>query len=230
MLLTIWHYLFYSFLSIFIFFFSGLGLTILLSPQNLRKYILFLSPTVGFCYSTLIGWYCYNLDLRGTDSYAPIILIPPVFFLALAILKYRKQTPESDKILNRKLVAPLLVGIIAFLVLSVPFFKHTDGLTTISIGNNDIADTGLQARFLKEFAYSDTTGYLGQITDPKEQTNYLKTGIGSARENRFGSPFSVALLSSLFSMEEYQFASLSIHIFFLLSVVHQTFQWVNSKV
>ncbi|MFH1771964.1 MAG: hypothetical protein ABH872_04035 [Candidatus Omnitrophota bacterium] len=209
MLSILSQYLFYSFFIILILFFSGIGLTLFFIPQNLKKYTLLISPITGFCYATLTGWYCYNLKFSGTDVYALFILIPPVFFLAAAFLKQRKHPDKSENILNKNIILPLIISGIIFLALSMPLFKHTNGLNSISIGNNDIVDHTAKSRFLKEFSPDEATGFLGQ-------TNFIQKDIES---NRFGSPFAIAFLSSLSSLQAYQLGNITTLIFYLLSII-----------
>lgn len=168
-----------------------------------------MSPLAGYCYLTLLGWYCYSLDLGGTDVYALILLFPPLIFLYLAHKKHRKQPTISGRLFDRELIAPLIIGVMSFLVLSVPLLTEINGLTSISPGNNDIADSASTSTYLKEFASSDNIGFLGQSTIFK----YL------ADQLIFGGSLSTAFASSLFSLETYQLQSMSIHIFFLFSVL-----------
>jgi hypothetical protein len=177
-------------------------------PKDLKKYAVFMSPMVGYCYLTLAGWYCYEFELGGTDVYWPIIVLPPVVFLCLAFFIYRGRVKEGAKLIYGELAAPLLVGFIGFLIISIPLFTSVDGLTSISAGNNDIAHSAGISRYLKEFARSDTVGFLGQIDVFKK----------SAEKDYFGGSLSTAFASSMLSLEPYQLQSMSLHIFFLFSI------------
>ena len=226
--------LFYTGLSCLIFFFSGLGLTMLFCPKGLRRYTLFLSPIVGYCYVVLAGWHMstfgmeavYNnkgqitavrsvsaLNFHGTDSYAWLILLPPVVFLITAVYKYRGKLRESAGVTERGLVAPLIMGVLALVLLSVPLFRHGDGLSPISFGNLDIVDNTLKARFLKEFSFSDTEGYLSHL---EEGYNFQKH---YAMTNRFGTPFAAAFLSSIFSTEANQSPMIVTNAFFFFGIL-----------
>ena len=201
-------YLYYSILFASLYVYLGLGLTLMVCPKDLKKYAVLMSPMVGYCYLTLVGWYCYNLDLGGTDVYANGILFPPAAFLFFAVLDRRRQTPEPDKLFDRELLAPLAVGITTFPVISRPFLTSVDGLTSMSAGNNDIAHSTGMSTYLKEFARSDTVGFLGQSIAFR----------GTADREYFGGSLSTAFASSVFSSETYQLQSLSLHVFFLLSL------------
>jgi hypothetical protein len=203
-------YLYYSILFACLFIYLGLGLSLLVSPKELRKHALFLSPMVGYCYLTLVGWYCYNLELGGTDSYARFIALPPAVFLCLALLNRKREQACDERPFHGESIAPLAVACIGFLVVSMPFFKSVDGLTSLSAGNNDIAHSAGVSRYLKEFTRSDSAGFLGQSPDYK---------IATDRGGRFGSRLSIAFASSLFSLEPYQLQSLSLQVFFFFSIL-----------
>ncbi len=202
-------YLLYSFLFACLYVYLGLGLSLLFCPKILKKYAVFLAPMVGYCYLTLVGWYCYNFELGGTDVYAWAILLPPIVFIGVAILNRRRRTAESVKLFKGKLVTPFVVSIIAFLILSIPFFRGIPGLTSMSFKNNDIAVGASISRYLKEFKRSDTVGFLGQQYAIKFM----------ADQTIFGAALSTAFAGSLFSLETYQLQSVSIHVFFLFSVL-----------
>lgn len=203
-------YTFYSCLFAGLFAYLGLGLALLFTPQSLRRYSLFLSPLIGFCYLTLIGWYCYISDMHGTDAYAGYLLLPPLLFLYLGYRRSRqRRETASDNLWNRSHVAPVLVAVLGFLVVSIPYFRDVHGLTSITIGNNDIADSASVSTYLKEFARSDTGGFLGQ------------SGIFRRLADRsiFGATYSTAFCSSLFGKESYQLQSLSVNVFFFLCIL-----------
>lgn len=196
-------YLLYSLLFALLYIYLGIGLTLLTCPNSLKKYALFLSPMVGYSYLTLFGWYCYSLNVGGTDVYALTILLPPAIFLYFAY-----KSGKYEKLLDSKSIAPLIIGIIIFLIISIPLLTKIDMLTSISIGNNDIADSASISTFLKEFTRSDTVGFLGQSGFFKWQ----------ADQAIFGGSLSTAFAGSLFSLETYQLQSMSIHIFFFFSI------------
>ena len=202
-------YLYYSVLFAFLFVYSGLGLTLAFCPEALKKHALFLSPLVGYCYLTLAGSLCYNLNLKGTDAYAPALLIPPLIVLYYALVHGSRHSIERIKLINGDLVAPVAVGIIAFIIISVPSIVSVDSLTSISLGNVDIASSANTSRYLKEFARSDTVGFFGDKTNEFRYVPHVY----------FGPCFSTALSSSLFSVETYKLQNISLNTFFLFSVL-----------
>lgn len=90
-------YLYYSVLTICLYVYLGLGLTTLFCTKELRKYTLVLSPLVGYCYLTLVGWYFYKLDIGGTDFYAKFILVIPTVILFFLLIKYKKKNYYSGR-------------------------------------------------------------------------------------------------------------------------------------
>ncbi|MEC7640654.1 MAG: hypothetical protein VYC17_00715 [Nitrospinota bacterium] len=197
-------FLFYSFFLVALLVFLGLGMCLLCCPQNLRLYLLPLSPLVGYSYVTLIGWYSFIFDLGGTDSYAIYAVFPPLVLLYFGIRKFRGQEVSFPDFGEWSFI--ITVGILAFLVLSIPLIGS--GLTTIALTNNDIADSAIKATILKEFSTSEFPGFLGQ----QDTLRYHLT------LSYFGPNLVTAFLSSLMSLETYKLESLSAHVFFLISV------------
>ena len=203
-------YLCYSLITICVYIYLGLGLTILLCPKELRRYILFLSPLVGYCYLTLAGWYLYNLDIGGTDVYAKFILVLPTVLLSFLMLKNRRNVLTSCKLLlsDKELLTVTLIGLIGFFIVSLPLIAGTDSLTSAVIGNNDSALYALVSRFLKEFSRSHRTGFFAQYVD----LNRL------IERTVFGAFLSTSFIASLFSLEVYQLQSMIVNIFFSLGI------------
>lgn len=197
-------YLYYSALFGLLYFYLGIGFALLASPLALRPYAWMLAPPVGYCYVLLAGWYCYRLELQGTDVYGPALLIPPGAMLLVAVfLRTTRKTTIAGTNLGDVLL-PLGVAILGFTVLSIPSMS-TPGLTAISEGhNNDIAQYSAVSRFLKEFARSDTLGFLGQAWEIK----WL------ADDTVFGAFFSTALAASVIGRPTYQLQNIAMHVFF----------------
>lgn len=224
----------YFLLSACIFIFSGLGLSLLILPEKLRKYAFHLSPILGYCYLTLAGWHLSTLgqqavfnskgkissinsvsivNLHGTDSFAWYLLIPPIIFIVAALIRLNKSGAASFGGAFKGVAVPLAIASVSFLLISTPLISRKDSLTSFSVTNHDIIDSGLKARYLKEFSMSDTVGYLSYIND---DYNFLKHDVFT---NRFGSPFAAAYLASVFSLEAYRFQTMVTHLFFFFSVM-----------
>lgn len=197
-------------MSVGILVFSGLGIAVLFTPKDLKRYVFFMAPLAGYCFLVLMGWHCFRMDLQGTDAYAWSLLVPPSVFLAIAVFKLKREQAGRFEMFDSKLIAPVIVATAAFAVLSIPLLiKSHEGLTTISIINHDIVDNGAVAQFLKEHQSSDKKGFLGQ-------TSYL---LDASNNNRFGSPFVAAFMATLLSLEAYQMTSLIMNIFFFFGVL-----------
>lgn len=188
----------------------GLGLALLFSPDNLKRYAVFLAPVIGFSYLSLSGWYCYVLNMKGTDIYAWLIIMVATLVLIYAIWvgtkKGNKLLPEEIKI---ELLALIVIISAALLLALQPFMTHCDILTSISLGNNDIADSSSIASFLKEYSRMDTIGFLGQQPDAFK---------AQADTWLFGGPLSTAFFCTIFGADTYQLGSLNIIVLFVISL------------
>lgn len=178
----------------------------LLCPASLRPYAFYLSPVVGYCFATLMGWYCFRLGLQGTDSYAVFLLVPPAILSVIALTFRKRWAPSMRATLDDDWLKVSAVALSAFLLLSIPFFRH--GLISLSVANNDIADVATVARFLKEPAIESSQGFLGQTRVIEEM----------AKAWIFGGPFAVAWFGSLSSKPPYQMQSASLVVFAVLAI------------
>lgn len=210
------NYLIYAALSVLLLMFLGIGLAILITPKEIKKYALLLAPAIGYSYLTLAGWHFYLRDFKGTDASAQALAIPPSFFLIFAGWKLRKTGLFSgiQRLIEKEFVAPLIIAVLSFIVASSPFFLAHDtakmsGLTSISLGNNDIADSASIATYLKEHARTDRTGFLGQ----SDIFRYL------ADVAIFGGSYFTAFSSTFFSLETYQLQSMSLQLFFFIGTI-----------
>lgn len=201
-------YIFYSLLNVILYVYLGIGLVLLVTPKQLRRYSLFLSPLVGYCYCTLLGWYFYRFNFAGTDAYAWAILLPPNIFLYFAYRQIKLQSDELKQIFEKGLLGPLVIGIISFLIISYPFMSSSNGVTAMSLFNNDIIAYSSTGECLKECARLDTQGVFGQW------------GFRIwADEQVFGAFFAPAFSSSLLGLETYQVQNMICVIFFVFSVL-----------
>lgn len=203
-------YLYYSVLTICLYVYLGLGLTTLFCTKELRKYTLFLSPLVGYCYLTLVGWYFYKLDIGGTDFYAKFILVIPTVILFFLLIKYKKKLLFWEvRIFNREFITVTLICIFGFLIVSLPLIINIDDLTSISMLNNDPANYALASRYLKDFSRAEEIGF---FAEPGVRIKWL------IEETVFGAFLSTSFIASMFSLEVYQVQSLSINIFFIFGI------------
>jgi hypothetical protein len=155
-------YLCYSVAAIALLYIAGLGFAILLVPESLRRYILILAPWLGFCYISLACWPVFFYGGKIGPQTAKLLLIPPVLCLAIALTRKRRQK-LWQAILYGPTLGALGITAAAFVVLSIPAFWNINYLTTVSLGNNDIASYGLVSRYLSEFSRYSTEGFVGQL-------------------------------------------------------------------
>ncbi len=197
--------------SILLYLGLGLGLTWLLLPPFLRRYSLFLAPIIGYSYLTLIGWYLYRLDLKGTDSYAWIILAVSIFLLILAGIIFNKRRPvKTENPFSSEILVPFVVALVCFIIAMIPQVAGLNRPTTITTGNNDIASVAVPARFLKEFARTDCTGFLGFKT---------YATVGMADQTIFGGSLAGAFTSSVLHVQPFEIQSMLLQVFFLFGIL-----------
>jgi hypothetical protein len=202
-------YFCYSLAVIAILYASGLGFTLLILPESLRRYTLIFAPWIGYCY---IGLACWPVFLYGGQigrQSARVILIAPVLCLIIELVR-KRRAKLGRTLLHGPTLGALAIAAAGFIVLSIPIIFWKAGiLTTVSLGNNDIAHYAAISRFLMEFSRNSTEGFVGQMS----------TGLSlpfewAARTVYFG-PFSfVAFTGRLFGLMPHQHLSLST---FLLS-------------
>jgi hypothetical protein len=155
-------YLCYSLAAITLLYIAGLGFAILLVPESLRRYILILAPWLGFCYIGLACWPVFFYGGRISTHCARVLLVPSVLCLAIELFRKRREK-LWQAILYGPTLAALGITAAAFVVLSIPAFWNVGYLTTVSLGNNDIATYGLVSRYLSEFSRHSTEGFVGQL-------------------------------------------------------------------
>src|SRR5437763_13343459 len=155
-------YFCYSLCAIAVLYALGLGFTILLLPESLRRYTLILAPWVGYSYASLICWHNFYFGGRIGPHTAKVVLIPPVFCLIVALAR---SSPNSWRaIMNAPVLGALAVAAVSFVIVSIPVFGSGTDLTTVSLGNNDVAHYAAISRFLLEFTRSSTDGFVGEAS------------------------------------------------------------------
>jgi hypothetical protein len=185
-----------------LFLFIGLGLTILFSPKEWLKYTVFLSPLIGYCLLTLTGWVFYSLNFKGTDDYYYWILLIALLLLIGAIIKIWKQRILT-KLFSRELIIPLLIAIIVFLAIAFPSLRQPE-LTTMSLGNNDIASYALFSKIVKEIPKIDIPNTI-DYAPFQEQT--------------LGGFINTAFFCSVAKLDPYQVQMISLYVFFIISLL-----------
>jgi hypothetical protein len=202
-------YLCYSLIIAAVLYVLGLGFTLFLLPESLRRYTLIFAPWIGYCYVGLVCWPVFIYGSRIRRQTAIAILIAPVLCLIIELFRKRREK-LGRTLLHRPTLGALAIAAAGFIVLSIPIIFWKAGvLTTVSLGNNDIAHYAAISRFLMEFSRNSTEGFVGQMS----------AGLSlpfewAARSVYFG-PFSfVAFTGRLLGLMPHQHESLST---FLLS-------------
>ena len=155
-------YFCYSLAILAVLYASGLGFTLLILPESLRRYTLIIAPWIGYCYVVLACWPVFYYGGHINRNTSRSILIAPVLCLVIELFRKRRQK-LWQAILYGPTLAALGITAAAFVVLSIPAFWNTHYLTTVSLGNNDIASYAANTRYLAEFARHSKEGFVGQM-------------------------------------------------------------------
>jgi hypothetical protein len=184
----------------------GLGFTILLLPESLRRYTLILAPWIGYCYVGLACWPVFYYGGQIDRQTARVILIAPILCLVIELIRKRRAKLRQT-ILYGPTLGALAIAAAGFVVLSIPVFWNARSLTTVSLANNDIAAYAATARLLSEFTRHSTEGFVGQMAFPFEWC---------VKDFYFGPPAFVAFAGRLLGLMPHQELSLCV---FLLSAL-----------
>jgi len=203
-------FLYYSVLIFIFYIYSGFGLTFLLAPQKMEKYVIFFSPFIGLSYLSWSAWFFYNFTPWGSNYYAYWILIPPIAFLILAILLKPQIHLKFVHLVNRKNIAILVLSLIIFLVISMPYLVRFNGnlSNTITLGSGDIVSYAACSKYIT----------LSSLINPNQNINEIVINqhfLPLIEINNFGAYISTAIPSSLLSLETYQTQNLVIYLFFV---------------
>ena len=201
-------FLLFSIVIVFLFIFIGLGFSFLCCPVRFEKYSLFFAPFIGISYLSFSGWLLANYDIGGVENYWPYLLIPPIIFLLLSICWKIQRIFEIFWPFRRENLLLPVICLIIYLCISCPFLIRFDYLTTISLGNNDIALYATVAKLLMHSSIS----HLNPSLDPTIQ---LYAGNIDAL---FASSLTVAYPSSVFGIEPYQIINIIMNLFFIFDV------------
>lgn len=153
-------YFYFAITTWLILFFCGLPLARYCLPSPLLKYRAALAPILGFCYIIFASYFCYRLNLPGSNYYAGVVLFIPI--VALVFLPQR-ISPSITRVANKDEITAIAMAVIGLIIASFPYIIITGGQPlAISIGNLDLPDLACASRFLQEFARDSKQGFLGQ--------------------------------------------------------------------
>jgi|GEM_PF-5685005 len=202
-------YFCYSLAIIAVFYALGLGFTILLLPESLRRYTLILAPWTGFCYVGLACWPVFYYGGQIGPKTARAVLIAPVLCLVIELVR-KRRAKLGRTIMHLPTLGALGVAAAGFVTLSFPVFWNAGRLTTVSLGNNDIPTYAAVARYLSEFTRLSTEGFVGQLAVSPAPLEW------ATRAYYFGSPAIIAFLGNLLGLMPHQHASLCVFLLFSL--------------
>lgn len=183
--------------------FWGIGLTLLTVPEQLTKFTLILSPFVGYSLLTFVGWLLYQAGTDGTTSYCRIVLLVPTILIVVSVALRIQDDLRS--LINHEVLCAFLVATLCYIALSVLSFRDVEQLTSVSAGNNDVAEYALVSRALTQHSL-----------------NYISSTFGNYRIHEslqgsaFGAFLSTAYPAALFRVPWYQLQTVSINLFFAL--------------
>ena len=200
-------YVYYVIGSLAYLIYMGIGIAYFLLPRSIAQYTIIFSPIVGYSVATLFAWYCYELDVPGSNIYAPFSLFLPSIINIYALNKYRSSRRLEPGGLDTDWT-PLLPACVGLAFISFPFMINPFSPTTMTTGNNDIADYATMSRLLQEFPRSTEIGFLGQFG-----------GIRRLCDGQWFGPAAItALFASVLNTEPYRIQSLSVNLFFALGI------------
>ena len=198
----------YAILISVFYIYSGVGLSFLLCPKQFEKYCFYFSPFVGLAYLSYFSWFFFEYSPLGTNEYAGILLIPPLFFLLLACFIKKDRVSAILYPIKKENLALIVLCIVIFLAISFPYYSRIDGMSnTISLGNIDIVAYATISKFLTLSSYS--------YTSIKFDPNVIPGFLGSLENTYFSAFLSTALPSSFFGLDPYQIQNLVIYLFFI---------------
>jgi hypothetical protein len=216
-------YFCYSLAIVAVLYASGLGFTLLILPESLRRYTLILAPWIGFCYVGLACWPVFYYGGQIGPKTARAVLIAPILCLVIELIR-KRRADLGRTILYVPTLGALAVAAASFVTLSIPVFWNSGRLTTVSLGNNDIPTYAAVARYLSEFTRHSMGGFVGQMAvgpNPFERVT---------KDYYFGSPALIAFEGKLLGLMPHQHTSLCVFLIFALGaavvllLLHDTFQ------
>lgn len=200
-------YILYSIGILLLYIFCGIGLTFLLCPKNLERYSLFFSPFVGLVYLSYSGLFFADFSTLGSNSYALWLLFPPLVLLIISGVIKKDRIGELFSPFQKDNLSLIGICIIIFLGISTPFLFKLNTLTTMSLGNNDIAQYAAVSKFLTQSSFIQTQMHVYPYFVKVSQTGA-----------HFSAYFSTAIPSSLLSIDPYKIQNIVLNLFYVFTL------------
>lgn len=200
-------YIFYSLVTGLLFIYLGLGLSFLILPLKFEKYSIFFAPFFGITYIAFLGWNIAQIDVNLIINHKLFLLIPPFFFLLISLLIKKERLNQIIWPLRKENLLNLIVLSIIYLFVSLPHILKYNFLTTISLGNNDIAFYATAAKSFMNQSLTNQYPYL--------DNNFLYP---FKFEYHFTSSLCTSLISDTFAVEPYQIINIIMNLFFIFGI------------
>ena len=195
-----------SIFLVLLYVYFGLGITLLVCPQKIEKYSLYLSPLVGLSFISYLSWLFIEFFHWGANEFSKYLLIPPFIFIILAYYFKKSQLREILWPFKKASLPILIICLIIFMGISSPYFAKNVALENVmTLGNNDIAEYSTISKYLLNpvnFSSSDIVF---------EHFNYV------IEYNNFGAFISTAIPSSLLNIDPYKLQNLVGYLFYIFS-------------
>lgn len=196
-------YILYVLIFILIYSAAGYGVTYAVMPADKRRYVLVFAPWVGIGYVSFVSYSLYRLGIGGVHAYAAYLWLLPALFALYAVFGI---VQNKDSVLKQ--LYPFIYILPLFAFCAFGYAGVSDFLTSISIGNNDIADYALVSQYLKEFSRNSAFGFFGQ-----------QDGIRFLADANWVAPnVMMAFVSSLLPVKVYEIATVATDAAALLTV------------
>lgn len=190
---------------IFLLYFTGLGLTVLTAPKNLKNDFIWIAPWMGTILIALLG---ITLSLAKIPMQFGSIFILGISAI-LIIVSFRKKKFTFLFTKEHLFIFSLIVfGLIFNLFV---LFQKSGFPTTISLLNTDPISYSYAADFLVKH-----TLYEGNVYEPFK--NYLDS-VGTLIHSgyRWGSPLILSFFNSILKVKSYEIYTILITLYFVLT-------------
>lgn len=208
--------LFYPFATILLLFFFGAGLTVIILPNPLKKYSLWLTPWV-FIIVTIFILVLFSLFGLSVSQVSPFIIF---IFIALSVYIFFRK--KQRYIFSFKEDSLLIIFVVMSIILNLsPLLRRYQFLTTVSMGNNDLIVYAASSDFLVNHSIQDN--YFVSTQD----------SIGGllVTSYRWGTPIIESFFLNIFGLKGYQYTYIFQVVLYAISIplAYILFQLIYKK-
>lgn len=181
----------------------------LLLPKTLKRYSLSIAPVVGYCYIVFFGFLLYRLNLGSFNGYALFMGLPPLGLLVLLLGSGRIDLRRQDFL-------PAALSGLAYLASSAVYLIADGRAVAMGLGNLDIFNYAIAARYVQEFERDTKVGFFGQSGEFQWQMDMFWSG----------PPLFSAFLSAMLGSAPYKLQCIS---FAVMSAQTPVFVWLIAR-